>query len=325
MCRRAAIGILAAATVGFLAITCTGPASARVTQASAKNGRIAFRRYFDSAHTWGAIFTINPDGTGERQVTHPPKGSADWPPRWSPNASLIAFTRCPKGGRCVIYTVRPDGSQLRLLSQPCKSSVKCEDDSGASFLPDGRHVVFSRFTGGCCGASIVVTGLRHWHPRVVVAGTKHFAYTDPEFSPDGSRVVFVRGSGDKSSGVGVATSHGGNVHQISPTKLDAGDGEGWSPNGKWIIFRSHVDDGGASQIYHVHPNGTGLKQLTHFKKGAIVTSSQFSPDGKWIVFGTNGVGGKTADVFVMHADGTGMRPVTRTKQWDSAPDWGRAR
>lgn len=324
MCRRAAIGAVAAVTVGFLAITCTGPASARVTQASAKNGRIAFRRYFDGAHTWGAIFTINPDGTGERQVTHPPKGSADWPPRWSPNASLIVFTRCPKGGRCVIYTVRPDGLQLTLLSQPCKSSVKCEDDSGASFLPDGRHVVFSRFTGNGKGSSIVVTSLRRWNPQVVVAGTQRFAYTDPEFSPDGSHVAFVRGSGDKSGGVCVATSHGGNIHQISPTKLDATDGEGWSPNGKWIIFRSHVDDGGASQIYHVHPNGSGLKQLTHFKKGAIVTSSQFSPDGKWIVFGTNGVGGNTADVFVMHADGTGMRHVTRTKQWESAPAWGRA-
>jgi TolB protein len=171
--------------------------------------------------------------------------------------------------------------------------------------------------------SIVVTSLRRWHPRVVVAGTKHFAYTDPEFSPDGSHVDFVRGAGDKNSGVFVATSQGGNVHQISPTKLDAGDGAAWSPNGKWIIFRSHVDDGGASQIYHVHPNGTGLKQLTHFKAGAIVTSSQFSPDGKWIVFGTNGVGGN-ADVFVMRADGSGMRPVTRTKLWDSAPDWGRA-
>jgi TolB protein len=341
MFRRAAIGALAAASGGFFAITSTGPAFAHAIQdrfggpfaeaiginradtgAAAKNGRIAFRRYFDSGHTWGAIFTIKPDGTGERQVTHPPKGDVDAPPRWAPNASLIAFTRCPKGGRCVIYTVRPDGSQPTLLSQPCKSG-NCEDDSGASFLPDGRRIVFSRFTGNGSGSSIVVTGLRHWHPRVVIAGTKHLAYTDPEFSPNGNRVVFVEGL-SKIVGVFVATSHGGNVHQISPTRLHAGDSPTWSPNGKWILFRSHVDDGGASQIYVVHPNGTGLTQLTHFKPGAIVTSSRFSPDGKWIVFGTNGVGG-TADVFVMHADGSGMRPVTRTKLWDSAPAWGRAR
>ena len=32
-----------------------------------KNGRIAFRRYLNDAHTRAAIFTINPDGT--RQAT----------------------------------------------------------------------------------------------------------------------------------------------------------------------------------------------------------------------------------------------------------------
>jgi Tol biopolymer transport system component len=307
---------LAASLAALVAI---GVVAVAVSQATtAKNGRIAFRRYFDNAHTWGAIFTINPDGTGERQVTHPPKGDVDAPPRWAPNASLIAFTRCPKG-TCAIYTVRPDGSHLTRLSPPCPGG-KCEDDSGASFTPDGRHVVFSRYTGHGLGASIVVTDLRHRHARVVVAGTKHFAYTEPEFSPDGSRVVFVGGL-SKTVGVFVATSHGGGVHQVSPTKLDAGDAPTWSPDGRWILFRSHVDGGGQSQIYLVHPNGADLKQLTHFKAGAIVTSSRFSPDGKWIVFGTNGVGGK-ADVFVMHADGTGMRPVTRTKLWDSAPAWG---
>jgi TolB protein len=319
MSSRATIGALAAlaavAAIGILPVVGS-------QAAPAKNGRIAFRRYLDSAHKWGAIFTVNPNGTGEQQVTHPPKGDVDAPPRWSPNASLITFTRCPKG-TCAIYTVRPDGSHLTRLSPPCPGS-KCEDDSNAGFLPDGRHVVFSRFTGHGVGASIVVTDFHHRHARVVVAGTKQFAYTEPAFSPDGGRVVFVGGTSNKNLGVFVATSHGGSVHQVTPTKLDAGDSPTWSPNGKWILFRSHVDDGGASQIYLVHPTGTGLKQLTHFKTGAIVTSSGFSPDGKWIVFGTNGVGGNAADVFVMHADGTGMRPVTRTKQWDSAPAWGRA-
>src|SRR5262245_66540643 len=33
------------------------------------NGRIAFRRYFTPNMDHGAVFTINPDGTGEFQVT----------------------------------------------------------------------------------------------------------------------------------------------------------------------------------------------------------------------------------------------------------------
>ena len=34
-------------------------------------GLIAFRRYTDPSQAEGAVFTIKPDGTGERQVTHP--------------------------------------------------------------------------------------------------------------------------------------------------------------------------------------------------------------------------------------------------------------
>jgi hypothetical protein len=37
-----------------------------------RNGRIVFRRYFNDAHTRGALFTIDPDDTGLRRLTHPP-------------------------------------------------------------------------------------------------------------------------------------------------------------------------------------------------------------------------------------------------------------
>jgi TolB protein len=290
--------------------------------APGKNGRIAFRRYFDKDHTWGAVFTINAAGTGERQLTHPPKGTVDAPPRWAPDGSLIVFTRTPRRGAAAIYAVRPTGSGLTRLSRACRPGAKCED-SGASFLPNGRHVVFSRFTGNGAGSSIVVTDLHGRNERVVVAGSKHAAYGDPQASPDGKRFVFTRGSEPNETlhSVVVAAASGAGQRQITPTSLDAGDAPDWSPNGRWILFRSHVDDGKQSQIYLVHPDGTGFEQLTHFKHGTIVTSSRFSPDGMSIVFGTTGIGGN-ADLYVMRADGHGMHPITRTRLWDSAPAWG---
>lgn len=127
---------------------------------------------------------------------------------------------------------------------------------------------------------------------------------------------------DHPQAIFVANVDGTGVHRVTPWSLGAGDNEDWSPNGKWILFRSYEEvEGKQSQIYLSHPDGSGLRQLTHFKRGAIVTSSSFSPDGKWIVFATTGVGGN-ADLFVMRPDGSGMHPITRTKLWDSAPDWG---
>ena len=44
--------------------------------APTRNGQIVFRRYFDPDQTKGAIFTMNPDGSHGRQITHPPQGLA---------------------------------------------------------------------------------------------------------------------------------------------------------------------------------------------------------------------------------------------------------
>jgi TolB protein len=302
-----------------------GAANAARMTVPGKNGEVAFRRYLDARKTWGAIFTVNSDGEGERQVTHPPKGTVDDQPDWAPDGSSIVFSRASAGGAGAIYTVRPNGSGLRRLSAPCPSSTNCEDDYLAVFLPDGRHIAFSSFNGNGTGASIVVMDIQGRNRRVAVTGTKHAAYGEPQAAPDGAQLLFTRTSepGEKQRAILVAAADGTGAHQITPWSLNAGDNPDWSPNGRWILFHSHDGDGKQPQIYVVHPDGSGLHQLTHFKPGTIVTSSSFSPDGKWIVLGSTGLGGN-ADLYVMHADGSGMHPLTRTRLWDSAPDWGPA-
>src|SRR5437588_12403133 len=62
------------------------------------NGKLAFRRLFNSDHTWGALFTANPDGSRTRQLTHPAKSVSDIKPDWSPNGRQIAFQRSDLNG-----------------------------------------------------------------------------------------------------------------------------------------------------------------------------------------------------------------------------------
>src|SRR3954451_21715466 len=89
-----------------------------------KNGRIAFRRWFNKDQSWGAIFTIKPDGTGERQVTHPPRGTRDEQPDWSPDGSLLVFTRSAPNEPYGVYPVRPDGLALRRLTPACPKGAQ---------------------------------------------------------------------------------------------------------------------------------------------------------------------------------------------------------
>ena len=76
------------------------------------NGRIVFRRYFNTAHTRGAIFTINPDGAGLKQLTHMGKTLLDNEPDWSPDGRWIVFVRLAPGEPEHLFKMRANGSHV---------------------------------------------------------------------------------------------------------------------------------------------------------------------------------------------------------------------
>src|SRR5919206_365500 len=137
----------------------------------------------------------------------------------------------------------------------------------------------------------------------------------PDVAPDAGFVAFQRCA--TTCGVFVVGADGRHRHRITPYRIKAGDGPDWSPDGSRILFRSpETEDFLRSNIWTIHPDGTGLRQVTHAGPGTKVYSASFSPDGTAITLGMTGVGGQ-ADVYTMHTDGTALAPVTRSTRWDS--------
>ena len=307
-----------------------------------KNGRIAFRRYFDAAKTTGAVFVVNADGKGEHQVTHVPQGTSDDQPDWAPNGSRIIFTRCPPGG-CSIWAVNPDGSHLQHVSGTCRGSQlppACVEDSSPAYSPDGRQIAFTRATGKVINdavmssnqiksSALTIADTHGKHARRLISFGPFACDLDGAvWSPDGTRLAFTRHNSGFSKPHGglavfVVNVDGSGLRQLTPWSMSGGDHPDWSPDGKQILFRTEpIHDGPGGNYYTVRLDGTGLKQLTHFPSSRKLASASFSPDGKWIVFAKDGGVGGLADVFVMKTDGSGIRPLTRSPRWDSAPDWG---
>jgi len=298
-----------------------------------KNDRIAFTRYTDAARTHGAIFTVNVAGTGERRVTRPPAGAVDFQPDWSPDGSRIVLQRCSANGPCAVFTVRPDGSGLERLSG---TAGPPSDDSGPSFLPDGRRIVFTRASGGVRSypggdqikhSDLVVMDLNGKNRRVLSRAPLYRAdYENPMFAPDGARLVYEHRRSyfaDRLTrrALVVATASGQRLKRLTPWSMNAGDHPDWSPDGRHILFRAPEESFAGSSLYVVRPDGTGLRRVTRFDPSTEVLSASFSPDGRWIVFSRTGRNGRP-DIFVIRPDGSGLRQVTRTSAWDSAPDWG---
>jgi TolB protein len=305
------------------------PSAAAVATPAGTNGDIAFRRYLGPDRTKGTIFMAARDGTGERQLTTPPGKAGDDYPDVAGDGSFIAFQRCGRR-HCGIYTVRPDGTGVKRVGHRC-TRRKCPDNSYPAVSPDGEQIAFVRLFEKAHVVHVGVYRMRvdgsHVR-RVTLPQARNVEDGDPQWSPDGKQIVFVRHHFTKHSGdrqaVFLVNADGTGLRRLTPFRLRAGDGPDWSPDGSQILFRSpETEDFLDSDIWTIRPDGTGLRQVTHAGPATKVYSASFSPDGTAITVGMTGIDDQ-ADVYTIGVDGTGLSPVTRTSTWDSAPDWGAA-
>jgi Tol biopolymer transport system component len=309
------------------------PAATAVATPAGVNGDIAFRRYLGPDRTKGTIFMAAPDGTGERQLTRPPGQAGDDYPDVAADGSFVAFQRCRRV--CALYTVRPDGTGLARVHHGCpgrRTPPRCSDDTYPAISPDGRQIAFVRTFGKVRHDEIAHVAIYRMRidgshvRRVTLPRARTAEDGDPQWSPDGKQIVFVRHNVTKrpagAQAVYIVNADGTGVRRLTPYKLRAGDGPDWSPDGSQILFRSpESEDFLDSDIWTMHPDGTGLTQVTHAGPETKVYSASFSPDGTAITVGMTGIDDQ-ADVYTIGIDGTGLSPVTRTTAWDSAPDWG---
>jgi Tol biopolymer transport system component len=320
------------------------------------NGQIVFRRYFNADQTKGAIFTMNPDGSHVRQITHPPKGWRDEGPAWSPDGKRVAFYRQridESMSRIMVLNV--DTGDVREVThcgpnqgQPKQApSGRCESDFDPAFSPDGHSIAFRRILGPdkeCCRIEgIWIIGLDGSDPHQVTNVDPKLPQTfsdyGPAFSPNGKMLVFDRvrvEPADEHHAVFVqpigSSGSPEDAHRITPWKSNCQDHPEFSPDGNLVLFRClPKGEDGPANLYWVHPDGTDLHQITHAPAAKQYLGSSFSPsfseEEGWIVVGrTSGYGKEgNADVFrVRLEDGGVVRKVNLTKSaiWDSGPGWG---
>jgi TolB protein len=209
-----------------------------------------------------------------------------------------------------LYTVRPDGSDLRPLS-PAPGSYNAE----ATISRDGRIVFTSTRDGDLDLYEMRLdgSGLRRLTDATGYDGGAFY-------SADGSRIVF-RASRPASEAeladyrallakklvrpgkLEIFTMNADGSGQRQVTRLGAASfAPFFHPDGRRIVFASNVGDprGRNFDVYIVNDDGSGLERVT--TNETFDGFPMFSPDGKQLVFASNRNGTRQGETNVFIAD-----------------------
>jgi Tol biopolymer transport system component len=161
--------------------------------------------------------------------SHPEKNALA--PDWSRANGLIAFALgeffqnlTGGGGKADIATIRPDGTDLRLLTDG-RSNYGFPSWSG-----DGRRLVYREVTRD--RNRILVMDLESRRSRAILEGAAHYNFTS--WSPADDRIAFTADI-DGDSELYTIRADGSDLKRL--TRSPGNDAhQSWSPDGQWIAF-----------------------------------------------------------------------------------------
>jgi Tol biopolymer transport system component len=267
---------------------------------------------------------------------------------WSRNASLTftapPFLQTSSGMLSGFATTQRAGTGTELVTiengKPARSILERPDLILApQWSADGKQIVvgvgnFSSFLDfevgsrkpvdpANGGAQVAILNDDGSSFKLLTSGPNNNGF--PSFAPDGRRIVY-RTAGPEGQGLRILSLADGSV-----TKL-TGSWDNfplWSPRGDTVAFVRR-NDIGDFQIFTIHPDGTGLAQLSHTHGNDAHLA--WSPDGEHLLFTSSRMGFKDealytgapqpyGEIFVMRANGSEVEQLTYD-QWDEGgPAW----
>jgi TolB protein len=189
---------------------------------------------------------------------------------------------------------------LALLLAPGSSSHSSDGGAALVFARDGE--IFTRTSSGPS---------RRLTRNDVFDGF-------PSWSPDRSRIVFVRSVAANDADVWVMKADGSGARRLAGSARNAQDlYPAFSPDGRWIVFSSTRGDR-EPDLYVMRADGTKLRRLVAGPRFVIDTQPRFSPDGRQVIFTANRPTFFNHEVYrVRFRDGGGL---TRLTFWGSGKD-----
>ncbi len=253
------------------------------------------------------VQVIAADGRVVATIPHPGSHFDD-APAWEPAGTSLLFESARGGG---IHLFRY-GVETNAVTQLTFG------DRWAGYpavSPDGSTIAVD-YGGEAADLGIWLMDIDGSHRRDLVPPPQAPAIDSaPAFSPDGSKVAFIRKYSttppNAREAAFIVNRDGTGLRRLTDPALDVGRIR-WSPDGTRLAFTDQSENRTPEipqDIWIVNADGSGLHRITHNKPGYPIFDPDWSPDGSRLVVLAFRLGDDHNTIATMNPDGTDLRQI----------------
>jgi Tol biopolymer transport system component/DNA-binding winged helix-turn-helix (wHTH) protein len=222
------------------------------------------------------IYTTLTDGEKSLRLTSNP---GDCCPAWSPDGQQVAFSRYSDEGFAIYVVSALGGTEHRLYQVP--AAFRFHHPGYLSWSLDAKFLAFSDRKENETHAAIALLALADSTTRRLTTPPAQAYDYAPAFSPDGSKVAFIRSSGSGvASDVFVVPASGGEPRRLTFDNTGTEGTLAWTADSRDIVFSSIR--GGLPTLWRISAAGERLGPIAGI--GAIACCPCISRQGNQIVY-----------------------------------------
>ena len=171
-------------------------------------------------------------------------------PSISPGGQLAFSSALGSDGSMEIYVSNLDGSNRHQLTHTRRAVNIAPRWNPAT----GREIAFVSDRGGAPEVYVMDSSGANQRPLLGRGGHAD----SPSWSPDGRYIAYTFGGEE---GYQIFVSDVATGQQLQLTSRGRNESPSWSPDGRHLVYQS--TRGGRTEIWQMHIDGTGQRQLTH--------------------------------------------------------------